>query len=73
MSKGSRITWLSVYPKEKETLYPPLTYLTLRSSQGSCAWKERIADDRYFSELTDANKNEGGRIFTVVEIAPSCS
>lgn len=73
MSKGSSISWLSVYPKEKEILYPPLTYLTPRSSQGSCAWKEQIVDDIYLSELTEANKNEGGRIFTVVELGPTYS
>lgn len=27
MSRGADISFLSVYPKEKETLYPPLTYL----------------------------------------------
>ena len=27
MSRGADISWLSVFPDEKETLYPPLTYL----------------------------------------------
>jgi hypothetical protein len=27
MDFGASISWLSVYPKEKEILYPPLTYL----------------------------------------------
>ena len=27
MSRGADISWLSVYTKEKEILYPPLTYL----------------------------------------------
>lgn len=27
MSRGADISFLSVYPEEKETLYPPLTYL----------------------------------------------
>jgi hypothetical protein len=27
MSRGADISWLSVYPKEAEVLYPPLTYL----------------------------------------------
>ena len=27
MSRGADIAWLSVFPDEKETLYPPLTYL----------------------------------------------
>ena len=26
-SRGADIGWLSVYPNEKEALYPPLTYL----------------------------------------------
>ena len=25
--RGADIAWLSVFPDEKETLYPPLTYL----------------------------------------------
>lgn len=68
MSKGSSISWLSVYPKEQEILYPPLTYLTPRSSEGSCAWKESIGDD-YLAGL-DGNKNKAGRTFTVLEIMP---
>ena len=27
MDRGSDISWLSLYPSEKEVLYPPLTYL----------------------------------------------
>jgi hypothetical protein len=27
MSCGADISWLSIYPEEKEVLYPPLTYL----------------------------------------------
>ena len=27
MSRGANVAFLSVYPKEKEVLYPPLTYL----------------------------------------------
>merc|ERR1712039_1074378 len=27
MSRGADISWLSLFPSEKEVLYPPLTYL----------------------------------------------
>ena len=27
MTRGADVAWLSVIPEEKETLYPPLTYL----------------------------------------------
>ena len=73
MSKGSQISWLSVYPKEDEILYPPLTYLTPRSSEGSCAWVERLEDEEYLTELTDTNKNKDGRDFTILEIEPCYS
>ena len=28
MELGAELDWLSIYPGEKEVLYPPLTYLT---------------------------------------------
>lgn len=32
MSDGAEIDFLSVYPGEKEVLYPPMTYLNPRKS-----------------------------------------
>ena len=72
MSKGADIGFLSVYPKEQESLYPPLTFLTPRSSEGSCVWKERMPSS-YFDELTEGNKNAEGDEFTVIEVDPTFS
>ena len=31
MDRGASLKWLSIYPKEEEVLYPPLTYVRTRA------------------------------------------
>ena len=42
MELGSDISWLSLFPEEKEILYPPLTHLQPVRSQGIVKSKGRL-------------------------------
>eukprot|EP00959_Pyramimonas_sp_CCMP1952_P408577 8562822-Pyramimonas_sp.AAC.2 len=42
MDLGADISWLSVFPNEKEFLYPPLTYLHPCRNQAITAYREKI-------------------------------
>jgi hypothetical protein len=48
MSCGADISWLSMYPEEKEWLFPPLTYLSItepsdhfRSHKNQHKWRNK--------------------------------
>jgi hypothetical protein len=78
MQRGANLQWLSAFPKERETLYPPLTYLKptgktqvvevpVRARVGA---HEDSASPGHASTTSHAAPNEVVVKYTVVEIVP---